>query len=235
MFKNESEFRNFVASLLEKEGFSIQKEVRVPEGYRVDLVATKNDLRSGIEVKLDHRGIADDISKGSILHKFPEFDHIYVAAPKMLISSELVSYAKQVRIGILGVKEDSVEWLQESQELRPAQLSGGGGYPNQVEPGSIFRVSSNVHNQGEKVARHLEMFFIPGGPFATAPKEKSRHKLDKLAPNEEWDVEFKVKVRKSAKHGTYPLFISCTADGMKAVDRVFNLNVTCGGRGKNYQ
>ena len=206
MFKNELEFRNFVASLLEEEGFKIQKEFRVPEGYRVDLLAIKNDLRSGIEVKLDRRGISDDISKGTILHKLPEFDHIYVAAPKMLISSELISYAKLLRVGLLGIKEDSIEWLQKSEELEPAQLLGGGGYPSQVKPGSIFKVSRNVENRGKKVVRHLEMFFVRGGPFATAPKEKSRYKLAKLSPGKYWDVEFKIKVRKSAKDETYPLY-----------------------------
>ncbi len=225
MFKNELEFRNFVASLLEEEGFKIQKEFRVPKGYRVDLLAIKNDIQSGIEVKIDRRGISDDISKGSILHKLPEFDHIYVAAPKMLISSELISYARLLRVGLLGIKEDSIEWLQKSEELEPAQLIGSGGHPSQVKPGSIFKVSRSVENRGKKVVRHLEMFFVRGGPFATVPKEKSRYKLAKLSPGKSWDVEFKIKVKKSYKDETYPLYLSCIADGIKASDMVFNIEI----------
>jgi len=227
MVKNEIEFRDLLASLLEKEGFSVQKEFKLPEGYRVDLLAIKDDVRRGIEVKLEQRGISDDISKGSMLHKMPEFDYIYVAAPKMLISSELVSYAKRLRIGVIGVKEESIEWLLESEKLKPAQLLGGGSLPSQARhPGSIFEVSKHVKNHGEKIVRHLEMFFIPSGPFVTTSKEKSRFKLAKLPPEELWEVKFKIKIKRSAKVGTYPLFLSCTADNLEASDDVWNIQIT---------
>jgi hypothetical protein len=226
MFRNELEFRDFVATLLEKEGFSVQKEFGVPEGYRVDLLAIKDGVRSGIEVKVDARRISDDISKGTVLHRLPEFDHIYVAAPRILISSDLIGYAKRVRIGLIGVREDSIEWLQGSEKLKPAELLGGAGLPNQlISPGSIFKVSKNVENHGEKVARHLEVFFMRGGPFATAPKEKSRYRLPKLSPGESWKLEFRIKVKKSAKPGTYPLYLCCAADGVKASDNVFDIKI----------
>lgn len=131
MFRNEQDLKDFVASMLEKEGFKIlSKEFRVPEGYRVDLWVEKNNRKYGIEVKLDRRGISDDISKGSILHKLPEFDYIYIAAPNILISKELIDYAKRLRIGIIGVKENSIEWLQESHMLAPANLMGGYSLPD---------------------------------------------------------------------------------------------------------
>lgn len=226
MIKNESEFRDLVASILESEGFSVQKEFRVPEGYRVDILAIKDGIRSGIEVKIEQRGISDDVSKGSMLHKMPEFDYIYVAAPKILIYSELVSYAKQLRIGIIGVKENSIEWLQESEKLKPAELMGGGSFSNKVRyPGSIFEVSKHIKNQGQKIVRHLEMFFIPSGPFVTAPKEKSRFKLSKLSPEESWEVKFKIKIKKSAKIGIYPLYLSCTADSLETSGDVWNIQI----------
>lgn len=228
MVKNESEFRGLVASLLEKEGFNIQKEFRLPEGYRIDLLAIKDNERSGIEVKLERRGISDDISKGTILHKMPEFDYIYVAAPKILISPELLSYAKQLRIGIIGViDEHSIEWLQKSEKLRQAQLLGSGSLPNQVRiPGSIFEVEKSVTNRGEKVIRHLEMFFISSGPFVTAPREKSRFKLAKLSPGENWKVNFKIKIKKTTKVGTYPLYLSCIAHNLRSSDDIWNIPVT---------
>jgi len=227
MIRNELEFRDLVARLLEKESFSVQKEFKLPEGYRVDLLAIKNNERSGIEVKLERRGISDDISKGMTLHTMPEFDYIYVAAPKIIISPELVFYAKQLRIGIIGViDENSIEWLQKSEKLRPARLSGGGSLPGQVRtPGSIFEVEKSVRNDGEKVIRHLEMFFIPSGPFVTAPREKSRFKLAKLSPGETWKGKFKIKIKKTAKTGTYPLYLSCIAHNLQPSDDVWNILV----------
>jgi hypothetical protein len=226
MFKNELGFRDFVASFLQKEGFNVQKEFRLPEGYRVDLLAVKDNVRSGIEVKLNKRGISDDISKGSILHKFPEFDHIYVAAPKMLISPEFIAYAKQLRIGIIGVKEDCIEWLLKSEKLRPAQLLGGSSLPKQViAPGSIFEVLKNVKNHGEKVVRHLEMLFMPAGPFVTTSGEKSRFKRVKLLPGESWEVKFKIRVKKSAEIATYPLYLSCTADNSDRSDSLWDIEI----------
>ncbi|GFP32827.1 hypothetical protein HKBW3S42_01134, partial [Candidatus Hakubella thermalkaliphila] len=207
MVRDELEFRDLIASLLEREGFHVQKEFRLPEGHRIDLLAIKANVRSGIEVKLEQRGIWDDISKGATLRKFPEFDRIYVAAPKLLIYSELLSYAKQLRIGIMGVEENSIEWLLESEELEPAQLSVGGSHPNEVRIGSIFEVTNDVTNRGEKVARHLQMVFRPSGPFVTAPREKSRFKRAKLSPGESWKVKFRIKVKESAKAETYPLYL----------------------------
>lgn len=227
MVRNELEFRDLVATLLQREGFVVKKEFGLPEGYRVDLLAIKEDIRSGIEVKLKQRGISDDISKASMLHKMPEFDHFYVAAPKILVSSDLVSYAKLLRIGILGVEQDSLEWLQESEKLKPAQLLGSGSIPNKVSLSCpVFEVTKGVKNHGGKMARDLEMFFMPSGPFVTAPKEKSRFKLARLGPEESWDVKFTVKIKKSAKPGSYPLYVSCTAKDMKPLESVWQIPVT---------
>lgn len=227
MVRNELEFRNLVATLLQREGFVVKKEFALSEGYRVDILATKDDIRSGIEVKLKQRGISDDISKAATLHKMPEFDHFYVAAPRILVSSDLLSYAKLLRLGIIGVEKDSLEWLQKSEKLKPAQLLGSGGIPNQVSLSRpIFEVTKAVKNHGEKIARHLEIFFIPSGPFVTSPQEKSRFKLARLAPEESWDVKFKIKIKKSAKPGTYPLYLSCTAQDIKPLENIWQIPIT---------
>ena len=76
-------------------------------------------------MKFEKRGIVDDINKCYGLHRLPEFDEIYVAAPKIFLSSDLIAFAKNLRIGVLGVKEDSIEWLLESHTLGPPRLSGG--------------------------------------------------------------------------------------------------------------
>lgn len=227
MVKNETEFRDLVASLLKKEGFSVQKEIKLPEGYRVDLLAEKDGVKKGIEVKLNQRGISDDISKGTQLHTMPEFDHIYIAAPKILISKEICRYANRVRIGIIGVEKDSIEWLVESQKLKPTQLLGGCSLPGHPKhPGSVFEVLKDVRNDGEKIVRHLEMSFTPSGPFVTAPKEKSLFKRKKLSPGEVWKENFKIKIKSSAKPGTYPLYLSCTADNVEPSESSFDINIT---------
>jgi hypothetical protein len=226
MIKNELELRDHIALLLEKEGFAVQKEFKVPEGYRVDILAEKDNKKLGIEVKINQRGISDDISKCSILHKMPEFDYFYVAAPKILIHSELLAYAKRIRIGIIGVEGESLEWLQKSEELKSSYLLGGGSLPNQeYYPGAKFEVSKEVIIEGEKIVRNLEIFFIPSGPFITAPRHKSRFKKSKLKPKEKWDVTFRIKIKKSIRVETYPLYISCTADKVETSHQVWHIKI----------
>lgn len=224
MFRSEIEFRDHIGNLLEEDGHVVIKEFKVPENYRIDLLARKNNMSKGIEVKFEKRGISDDINKCYGLHRLPEFDQIYVAAPKILISSDHIAYAQRLRIGLIGVSEESIEWLIKSDILKPPLLSGGSGLPNQIiTPGKTFEVSKNVENRGEKVARHLEMYFMPGGPFATA--EKARYKRAKLAPGESWEVVFKIRVRKSARPGKYPLYLVCIAENVERSDTVWEIEV----------
>ncbi len=224
MFRNEKEFRNHIGKLLEEEGHKIVKEFRVPERYRIDLLAYKNDVSMGIEVKFEKRGISDAINKCYILHKLPEFDQIYVAAPKILISSDHIAIAQNLRIGLLGIKEDSIEWLIKSDSLKPPILLGGGSWPNQFFiPGNIFEVSKNVVNRGEKVARNLELYFMLGDPFASA--EKARYKRKKLSPGESWKVTFKIRVKKSARTGKYPLCLTCIAENVERSDTIWEIEI----------
>ena len=224
MFKNEKEFRDHIGKLLKAKGHKVVKEFRVPEGYRIDLRALKNNVSMGIEVKFERRGISDAINKCYRLHRLPEFDEVYVAAPKILISPDHIAYAQSLRIGLLGVGEKSFEWLIKSDRLKPPLLLGESGLPNQIiTPGKTFEVSKHVENRGEKVARHLEMYFIPGGPFATA--EKARYKRAKLAPGESWKVDFKIRVKKSTRPGKYPLYLACTAENVEKSDTVWEIEI----------
>ena len=229
----ESEFVNHIISLLQKEGFTdIQKEFKVPERYRVDLLVIKDCSRFGIEVKLDSRRIKDDISKAWKLHKLPEFDYIYVFAPCMHFDSELISYAKQAKIGLAEVTRDSIEWLQESEKLPPAVLNAGWSFSNQIiTPGSIFEVAQDVRNAGEKTIRNLKMFFIPSEPFVASSPKKSYVERKSLSPGNVWRVPFKIKVQNKTKKGQYPLYISCTAENVKQVEHIFNIEIGSSERG----
>ena len=224
MFKSEKEFRDHTAELLEADGHKVIKEYRVPEGFRVDILAHKNNVSRGFEVKFEKRGIVDDINKCYGLHRLPEFDEIYVAAPKIFLSSDLIAFAENLRIGVLGVKEDSIEWLLESHTLGPPRLSGGSSLPKQtITPGSTFEVSRRVGNGGEKVVRHLEMYFIPGGPFATA--KTSRYKRAKLAPGETWEEVFIIRFKKSVRPGKYPLYLTCIGENVERIGNIWEIEI----------
>jgi len=224
MFDNERNFRNHVARLLESEGHEVEEEFRVPEGYRVDLVARKDRITKGIEVKFEARGISDDLSKGKSLHRLPEFDEIYVAAPRMLISSSHIGFAERLRIGLLGVTETELKWLVKSQHLKPSTLMGGWSLPNQeIRPGLIIEARMDVTNHGEKVIRHLEMFFEPAGPFVNVERGKGRFKRAKLEPDEKWEEVFKIRIKKTARPGKYPLYLACVADNVERSGYIFEI------------
>lgn len=216
MARNEAEFRDQLGILLEKEGFGITKEFKLPEKVRVDLLAIKNDLNYGIEVKINQRGISDDIVKCWQLLKMPEFDLVYVAAPDALLSQENVLHASGLGVGIIAVVGSTLEWRQDSIQLAPAQLGrGGASYDHTaIHPGKIFEIYYHATNTGRKIVRNLEMHFTPGGPFVKAPKEKTKFTKTKLEPEEDWKVTFKAKVRQNTKLGKYPFYICCTAEGV---------------------
>ena len=227
MFKTESNIKSLLAIHLESEGFEVRKEFRLPEGYCIDLLAIRDDSTYGIEVKTQPRGISNDISKGTVLHRFPEFDYFYVAAPKMLIPNELIDFAKQVRIGIIGIEEESIVWLQKSELLESSQLLGGAPLPKKiVSPGDTLEINRHISVHGEKVVRNVEMYFTPSGPFSVIPKAKSRFKRKKLGPGDPpWENTFKIRVRKSSKEGTYPLYVCCTASNVQSTQSLFYIEI----------
>src|SRR6266700_5158938 len=78
MFRNEQEFTDFVATALTEAGYKLQREVPVGARYRLDLLAAKDGVRKGIEVKFTSRGILDDLTKSRALLRLPEVDEMYV-------------------------------------------------------------------------------------------------------------------------------------------------------------
>ena len=226
MQKNETKFRDFIAELLIKAYFKIEKEYRLPGGKRVDILATKKKLRLGIEVKLIPRGVNDDISKANRLLQMPELDEVYVAAPVHVITNEHDAYAQMTGVGLIEVLEHSFKYRLKSQRRRPAELWGGGGL-NGIDfaPGSIVELYYHVKNHGNKIARNAEMFFIPSGPFVKAPNEKAKFKKSIIEPEEDWRNDFKIKVKKNIASGKYPLFIGCTADNIKSAGMKIDITI----------
>lgn len=227
MFKTESKIKSLLADHLKADGFKVHEEITLPERYRVDLLAIKENQKHGIEVKTTPRGMSDDINKATILHRLPEFDYFSVAAPKIIIPDELLDFAKRVKVGVIGIEEEGIKWLQESELLENSQLLGGARLPKDiVSPGDSIDIHRYISIHGGKVVRNLEMHFIPSGPFITYPKRKYRFKRKKLEPGElPWEETFKIKVKKTAREGTYPLYITCTAADIQPAGSVFYIKI----------
>lgn len=224
MFRNEKELRDHTARLLKKKGFKVRKEFRIPEKYRIDLVATKNAIKNAIEVKYSPGDIENEINKCYTLHKFPEFDHVYVAAPAMLFSPDHVSFAKKVKVGLISVGPKSIKWLVKSQPLKPARIGWSSNTPSQnLVPGSRFHLTLRIENKGEKVARHLEGYVATGKPFASVGVK--RIKRASLKPGGCWKVTFEIRIRDSAHAGKYPLYYKCTADNIEPCETVWHMIV----------
>jgi len=110
MISNEIQLRNHIVNLLRKDGYETKTEVRLPEGFRVDILAEKNGIIRAIEVKKESRGIADDIVKCQKLLRSPEVTETYVAAPELLISPDHVTFASQIGVGVIIVTGSELKW-----------------------------------------------------------------------------------------------------------------------------
>ena len=60
MFRNERQFTGQVLKSLEAAGFAVRREVRIGV-KRLDILATKDGVRHGVEVKFNSRGLLDDL------------------------------------------------------------------------------------------------------------------------------------------------------------------------------
>src|SRR5262245_28207172 len=104
MPRNEREFTERVTGALRSAGFQVEREVRVRTKWCLDLLATK-DNRKGIEVKLDRRGLLDDIVKSQQLVRLPDVDEMYVCGPKAFMSDDVRALATSLGIGLLALTD----------------------------------------------------------------------------------------------------------------------------------
>jgi Holliday junction resolvase len=225
MFRNEADVRDFVVNLLRCEGHQVQIETRLSKGYRVDILAEKESVVRAIEVKETRRGISDDISKCCKILRLPEVSEVYVAAPKLLVSPDHVAFAKSVGVGVIAITEEGLKWLLQSSQLKPPQFSGSSGYPILVKSGSIFKLSREVCNSGQKIARNLQIYCVPSGPFVIPPGNKRRFSRSYLEPGDKWGVEFTIRVRAGIPTGNYPLLTTAIADNIERGDMCCQIKV----------
>ena len=222
---DEAQLRNLIVKLLREDGHKTQTEVRLPGGFRVDILAEKEGVARAIEVKRESRGIADDIIKCQKLLRLPEVMEAYIAAPELIISPDHVAFAKSIGVGVICVTGSQLTWVVESWKMKEAGLTGYGSQPSHVTTGEIFQIEAGVRNQGQKIARGLEARCLPGGPFVFAPGSKRKYNRLSLGPGDSWSVQFLIRTKPSATIGEYPLFATITARNIPANDRVFNIKV----------
>jgi hypothetical protein len=123
MFRNEREFVDFVEKALSTAGYEVQREVPVGSRYRLDLLAVKDGVRKGIEVKFTSRGILDDLTKSRALLPLPDVEEMYVCGPKVFMSEDALALAVNLGVGLLAVTDTGVlTRLAESKRLKPARV-----------------------------------------------------------------------------------------------------------------
>jgi len=223
MFRNEREFADHVVHALTAAGFTVKREVRVRGRLRLDIVAAKEGLTTGLEVKFNSRGILDDLVKAQAILRLPEVDEMYVCGPKVFMSENVRSLAAKLGVGLLAVTDaGELVWLAASKRLEPARLTLGGGYAkprgkmpfNAVRPGGKAIWNAAVFNHGGKTAVNVEVFMVPAGPFVAKVRTKARVRkafLERSGPIA-WSARLECDVNKGTPTGTYPLMISVTAD-----------------------
>src|SRR4029077_17119284 len=104
MPRNEREFTARVIQALTAASFGVEREVRVRKKWFLDLLATK-DNRKGIEIKLNRRGLLDDIVKAQMLVRLPDVDEMYVCGPKAFMSDDVRTLATRLGIGLLALTD----------------------------------------------------------------------------------------------------------------------------------
>jgi hypothetical protein len=217
MFRNEREFADHAVRALQAEGFAIQREVPVRGRRRLDIVASKEGLKRGIEVKFNSRGLRDDIMKAHAILRLPEVDEMYVCGPKVFMSEDVRALATKLGVGLLAMSDaGELHWLADSRRLEPPRLIIGGGYGSSyagfVRPGGVAAWNTAVFNNGQKAAVDVEVFMVTAGPFAARPRSKARARTPLIDGGGKWLVTLGCRVKEGTRPGTYPLLISVTAE-----------------------
>ncbi|MCK4478181.1 hypothetical protein KAU88_06615 [Candidatus Bathyarchaeota archaeon] len=228
LFQNEKALREYVCKKLVEGNYEIiGTEATVYGGKRIDVMARNVENKTvAIEVKRFNRiGIADDIRKLERLGFLPEIDLFYVAVPKMNLQGDMLGFAKKLGVGVIGITEEGLEWLVDSDEKSPVALYKSTDLPNIVIPGREFQFQIFVKNNGGKMARNIEIMYMPAWPFRVPKGEKNHKFIKELMPGKQKQISFKIKVKNDAEEGRHPLFSRMTLPGTQAVDSLYHLEV----------
>jgi len=228
LFKNEKALRDHVCKRLVENNYEIVGTDAVVRGRkRIDILARNVKNKTvAIEVKrFDRTGIADDIRKLERLGFVPEIDLYYVAVPKINLQEDILSFAKKLRIGVVGVTEEGLEWLVGSHERSPAALYKSVDLPNIVRPGQNFQFRVFVKNNGEKMALNIDVMYMSAWPFRVPKGEKNHKSIKELMPEKEKQISFEIRTEDDAEEGRHPLFTRMTMLGMEARDSLYHIEI----------
>ena len=223
MFRNEHQFTGLVAASLRAAGFEVRREVRVRGRQRLDILAIREALKYGVEVKFEKRGLLDDLYKARGILRLPDVDEMYVCGPKVFMSDDVRALATSLGVGLLAIGDaGELDWLVKSKRLEPPRLILNGGYAkprgkerfDTVRPGGKVVFIAAVFNNGEKTAVNVEVFMVPAGPFVTRTRSKARVKKPFLerSGNTAWSTRLECQVKAGTQPGKQLLMISVTAD-----------------------
>ncbi len=226
MFRNERQFVDFVQKALSDVGYKLQREVPIGTRHRLDLLATKDGVRKGIEVKFTSRGILDDLTKARALHRLPEVDEMYVCGPKVFVSEDALALAKSLGVGLLAASDTGdLTWPIQSKVLEPPRLSLGGGYMGVVVPGGEAVYNATVFNNGQKTAVNVEVSMLAAGAFSAPQKSKSRARRAAIEGSDKWEVTLICKVKSGTRPGQHPLMLTVKADNAPRQDSTVHYEV----------
>jgi len=224
-FANETALTDFVAKKLEQEHYQVSREATIYPRRRVDILAKKPDKNIVVQVKLHEKGISDDISKSEVLLTLPEVDLVYIAAPKLHLSDPLLGFARRLRVGVIGITDEGIEWLVEGEKLGLARLSIGASFKPTACLGETFEIKLSAHNSGGKIARDISFMYLPAYPFRLPRGEKNRKSVKQLEPGKNVEVPFKIKVQSDAPPKKYSLYTRITGERLETHEDVYLIEV----------
>ena len=240
MFNNEADFRNFIKSKLEKQGFKVRSEFYLYKTTRVDLLAEREEeveekllgftisrkkikAIKAIEVKFDRAKIMDALSYAVRLKILPHVTESYLAIPKILLNQDHLAFAKRSGVGIIGATEKGIEWILKAEIVRPLDLRLSFGHPTQVSSGEIFEIRVSIVPEN-KIAPNVYVRYIPTGPFKRPKGEKHSQHVGDLSPDERSEIKVKVEVKSQSRTGKYPLFLKVMSDGFEH-ESILNIQI----------
>lgn len=205
--ENEHKYYEFIRRKLEESGYKVFLGATVGE-RQIDLLAKKEGKSLAIEIKTTKDRVLDSIPSLIKLKVLPEIDFVYIAAPRDVLTKDIVTIAAYgpIGIGLIGTADDEIEWPLKPRETAPARLAMT-GYEmiNRIFPGETFNIKAYFGNSGEKISRKIEVECRPIGPFTAISEQTQR--IDKLQPGDRVAVGFTFKAEQGADPGKYFIFL----------------------------
>ncbi len=214
-------------------GYETLRDVPVRTGRRIDMLASKDGVKLGVEVKLTNRGLLDDLTKSQQILRLPDVDQMYVAGPRGLMSQDVKALANQLGVGLLSLGDGGeIEWLLQGKVLEPARLTLGGSYASAARPGgeAVYRVT--VFNMGQKAAVGVEVRMVVAGPFVAPHPSKTRAKRLLIPPQDQWSTTLSCNVKQDAKPGKYPLLLTVKAENTERQDSTLYYQIGASDKGE---